>query len=313
MHPALIPLARRAAAGLSVAGLGTAVVFLLSYFRTLRKIIEEPDITPGARGGRWLPRFGNPPVTALVQFNIRGLFRSRQHRLILSFFMGLAFTIVILYLKTPTVQEAFAAAGAGSPWHEANVPVLVSSIVMMCFAVIGMRVVFAMPTDLRANWIFRMAFGRGIPDCLKATRRTLFALAVLPVWLIWAVVLLHLWLRTSAVGHLIVLGLVGTILVEACLYNFHKIPFTCSYLPGKSNIYYLFFAYAMLSVYVLNGAARLERTALQNKNRYIVMLAVLTATAVLLRWRTASLAREDGAELRFEELEKPAVLELELH
>jgi hypothetical protein len=313
MHPALIPLARRAAAGLAIAGLGTAVVFLLSYFRTLQRIIEEPDIAPGARGGRWLPHFGDRPVTALVQFNIRGLFRSRQHRLILSFFMGLAFTIVILYLKTPTVQEAFAAAGAGSPWHEANVPVLVSSIVMMCFAVIGMRVVFAMPTDLRANWIFRMAFGRGIPDCLKATRRTLFALAVLPVWLIWVVVLLHLWLRTSAVGHLIVLGLVGTILVEACLYNFHKIPFTCSYLPGKSNIYYLFFAYTMLSVYVLNGAARLERTALQNKNRYIVMLAVLTATAVLLRWRTASLAREDGAELRFEELEKPAVLELGLH
>ncbi len=76
--------------------------------------------------------------------------------------MGLAFAIVILYLKTPTVQEAFAAAGAGSPWHEANVPVLVSSIVMMWFAVIGMRpVVFAMPTDLRANWIFRMAFGGG--------------------------------------------------------------------------------------------------------------------------------------------------------
>ena len=109
------------------------------------------------------------------------------------------------------------------------------------------------------------------------------------------------------------LGLVGTILVEACLYNFHKIPFTCSYLPGKSNIYYLFFAYAMLSVYALNGAARLERIALRNKNHYVVLSAVLTATAILVRWRTESHAREGGAELRFEELEKPAVLELGLH
>ena len=314
MHPALVPLARHAAAGLLIAGLGTAVVFLLSYFRMLRRIIEEPDINPGARGGRWLPSFRDRPATALVHFNIRGLFRSRQHRLILAFFIGLAFTVVILYLKfTPSFQEVLAEGNAGNPWHQANVPLLVSSVVMMWFAVIGMRVVFAMPTDLRANWIFRVAYNRGIADCLKATRRTLFALAVLPVWLIWAVVLLRLWPRTSAVGHLVVLGLVGTILVEICLHNFHKIPFTCSYLPGKSNIYYLFFAYAMLSIYALNGAARLERTALRNKNQYIVLLATLTATASLLRWRTASLAREDGAELRFEELETSAVLELGLH
>ena len=66
-----------------------------------------------------------------------------------------------------------------------------------------------------------------------------------------------------AAGHLIVLGLLGMILVEACLYGFHKIPFTCSYLPGKANVYYLFFAYAILSVTFLDRAAVLERNALQ--------------------------------------------------
>ena len=104
-HPALPPLAWRAAGGLAIAVLGAAAAFLLSYLRTLRKIIEEPDITPGARGGRWLPPFGRPPLTALVQFNIRTLFRSRQHRLIVSFFLGLAFTIVILYVKNAPGSE----------------------------------------------------------------------------------------------------------------------------------------------------------------------------------------------------------------
>jgi hypothetical protein len=313
MHPALAPLAWRAASGLGIAVLGTVMAFLLSYVRTLHKIIEEPDITPGARGGQWLPSFGDRPTTALVHFNIRGLFRSRQHRLILSFFLGLAFTIVILYVKTPLAQSTFLEGGAGDAWHQANVPLLVSSIVMMWFAVIGTRVVFAMPTNLRANWIFRLANSRGITDCLKATRRTLFILAVAPVWLIWGVVLLRLWPRSSAVGHLAVLGLVGTVLVEICLYNFHKIPFTCSYLPGKSNIYYLFFAYAMLSVYLLDRAAMLERNALQSPSHYAILLAVLIAIATMVRWRTSSLARTEGAELRFEELEAPAVLELGLH
>ena len=155
-HPALTPLAWRAAISLAIAVVGAGVAFLLSYLRTLRKIIEEPDITPGARGGRWLPPFGSPPLTAVAQFSIRTLLRSRQHRLILSFFLGLAFTIVILYVKTPLAQRNLLNTPGTDPWRQANVPLLVSSIVMMWFAVIGTRVVFAMPTELRANWIFRI-------------------------------------------------------------------------------------------------------------------------------------------------------------
>ena len=289
------------------------MAFLLSYLRTLRKIIEEPDITPGARGGHWLPRFGDPPLTALVQFSIRTLFRSRQHRLILSFFLGLAFTIVILYVKTPLAQRNLVDVSGANPWRQVDVPLLVSSIVMMWFAVIGTRVVFAMPTELRANWIFRMTNVRGVPDCLKATRRSLFTLAVAPVWMIWAGVLLWLWPLKPALGHLVVLGLLGTILVEACLYGFHKIPFTCSYLPGKANVYYLFFAYAMLTVYALDRAALLERNAFQNTARYTIVLLVMGISAVLARWRTLALSRSEGAELRFEEEEPPAIVELGLY
>jgi hypothetical protein len=88
VHPALTPLAWRAAISLAIAVFGSGVSFLLSYLRTLRKIIEEPDITPGARGWRWLPPFGDPPLTATVRFTMRTLLRSRQHRLILSLLFG---------------------------------------------------------------------------------------------------------------------------------------------------------------------------------------------------------------------------------
>src|SRR5260370_29748089 len=49
MHPALVPLARRAWTGLAFIGCGTAVAYLLAYRRTLLSIAEEPDITPGPR------------------------------------------------------------------------------------------------------------------------------------------------------------------------------------------------------------------------------------------------------------------------
>jgi hypothetical protein len=298
--------------GLLVVGqVAGSLVLLICAGMFVRKILEEPDITPGARGGHWLPRFGAPPATALVQFTIRTLLRSRQHRLIQSFFLGLAFTIVILYVKTPLAQRSLQDAGA-NPWRQANVPLLVSSMVMMWFAVIGTRVLFALPIDLRANWIFRMANRRGVPDCLKATRRSLCTLAVLPVCTIWAGVLFQLWPWQQAAAHLIVMGLLGTILVEICLHDFHKIPFTCSYLPGKANVYHLFFAYVLLFVPLLDKLAAWERNALQNPIWLALLIPALMTSVILVRCRTSAQAHAEEAELRFEELEPPAVLELGL-
>jgi hypothetical protein len=77
MHPAMAPLVKRAWIGLTIALFGAGTAFLLSYFRTLRKIVEEPDILPGSRTWHWAPRFGSLLDTAVVLFSIRTLLRSR--------------------------------------------------------------------------------------------------------------------------------------------------------------------------------------------------------------------------------------------
>jgi hypothetical protein len=310
-HPAFAPLAWRAAAGLAVVVAGAGATFLFSYLRTLRKIVEEPDIAAGARGSFWLPRFGDAPLTAQVHFSLRSLWRSRQHRLILSFFLGIAFAVLVLYVKAPIYRTQMVA--GAEFWHQVNTPLLASSVVMMWFAVIGIRVAFAMPTDLRANWIFRVADVRGVPECLKATRRSIFAFAVVPVWMIWAAVLLRLWPWRPAMEHLVLLGLVGAILTEACLRGFHKIPFTCSYLPGKSNVYWLFFAYAFLSIFLLNSILSLERSALQHTTQYAIAVLAMSVAAIAARWRVEALSRSEAATLRFEEIEPPQLLELGLY
>ncbi len=104
MHPALVPWAHRAWTFLALAILGAGAAFLLSYLRTLRQIAEEPDIVPGSRRGSWLPGFGNSLHTAVVQFSLRTLFRSRRHRVVLAFYLGLGFAIVILFLKSPVAR-----------------------------------------------------------------------------------------------------------------------------------------------------------------------------------------------------------------
>jgi hypothetical protein len=315
MRPVLLPLARRAWSALAVAAVAAAAVYTLSYMRTVRQMLEEPDITSSPHGLSWLPRFGNRVQTAVGQFAVRSLARSRQHRLILAFYLGigLAFTILLVQVflqpLSPTNAQPVLASHV---WREPTTPVLVASIMMIVLTVIGVRVAFALPLDLSANWIFRAVGVRRGPEILTATRRALMFLSVVPVWLTSALAIcLKSWSWHAAMGHLFVLVLLGIILTDLALYGFRKIPFTCSYLPGKSQVHMLFLAAIGLVVLVAQSVT-FESEALEKPAKTIVLLMLTVAVAAALRWRVTLLAGSDERELQFEEDDPSALLDLGL-
>jgi CubicO group peptidase (beta-lactamase class C family) len=309
MHPALAALARRAWMGLGIVLCGTAIAYALSYMRTLRKIVEEADITPGSRGWGWLPPFGSRIQTAVGQFGVRTLARSRQHRVILAFYFGIGFALTIFLLKAPL--KAPVPGAASDPWHQVNTEVLAASIAMMTLGIVGTRVVFAMPLELRANWIFRVTGVRGGPKILAASRRSLVLLSAGPVWLATAVLCFSLWPWQQAAGHVALLGLIGMLLTDLCLYGFRKIPFTCSYLPGKSQVHMVFLG-ALGLMYFIMFSVKFEREMLLQARSTAAMLAPFAVAALGFRlWTTLTTSSED--ELQFEEARDPAVLELGLH
>lgn len=310
-HRAFDPLARRAWIGLVLVGSGAVAAFLLSYFRTLRKIVEEPDIVPGSRVARWFPRLGNSLAAAVLLFSVRTLLRSRQHRVLLSFFWGIGLAIVIGYVKSPSAQMQVVE-GSATAQYQVSVPLLMSSLVMMCLAVAGTRIVFSMPLELPANWIFRIMPDRRSPEYVPAIRRSLLILGMAPVWTGLAVLFLSIWPWWPAAGHLILLGLVGVIFAELCLNGFQKIPFTCSYLPGKSNVHMVFLVFLMLLIPLIDGVARLEQRALGDPAGFALMVSILGILALCARWRTAALAKSPRAVLQFEEVPRPEVQTLGL-
>ncbi len=311
-HPTLATLAARAWTGLAVAAMGAAAAFLLCYFRTLRKVVEEPDIAPGSHRPVRLPRFGNGFQTAIVQFSIRTLFRSRQHRVILSFYSGMGFAIVILFMKTPVAQK-LSAASASDPWHQVSLPLLASSFVMMCTWVVGVRVAFAMPSEPRANWIFRVTPLPGTAQSVAASRRALYAIALAPFCAASATVFFCAWPWRPAAGHVAVLGILSMTIAELCLHGFRKIPFTCSYLPGTSNLHVTLLLCLMLGLNVTYWGADFERRALSDPAQYAWMFAILTAAAVFAWRRTEGQADSGENTLRFEEEAAPAIVGLGLH
>jgi hypothetical protein len=305
--PMMAGLAQRAWIGLGVALSVTATTYALSYFRTLRKIVEEPDIVSRARGLTWLPRFGGALQTALVQFSIRSLLRSRQHRVILAFYLGIGFALTVLMMQAGVERRgAPSDAPIADGWSEINTPLLLASIAMLCLWMIGTRVVFAFPLDLRANWIFQIACPAA-PQLL-ATRRALLLLSAAPVWAATAVIGFRVWPVQAAAGHLLVLALLASFLADVCLYSFRKIPFTCSYLPGKSQVHLAILGVLGL-LWLILYSARYERQALADLHMMAPMLILLALAAAVARWLTVRAADEP---IKFEEEPSDTVQVLDL-
>lgn len=309
---AMAPLAMRAWIGLTVAFGATALAYSLSYLRTMRKIIETPDIGPALHCRNWLPRFGNSFETAVGQFSIRTMLRSRQHRLMGAFYLGIGFAATILFPKWPVMHELSEESGGGGS-EGLSLVVLGSTVLLMGLCVLGTRIAFALPMDLRANWIFRIA---PIPPghvCLAGRRRTFYALSVFPVLAGSAALLFSIWPWQAAAGHLLVLALVGMVFAELGLYGLQKIPFTCSYLPGKSNFHMTFLLCTGGVLSSIAKAVQLERRTFEDAIGYTVMVATLALIGACLWWRNRTFARSPAGALQFEEAADPAIFGLNLH
>lgn len=299
-HALMGPLAQRALAGLAGAVLAAAGAFLLCYLRTMKKMVEEPDLPPGVRGGLWLPRMGTQPRTAMTHFVMRTLVRSRQHRTIVAFYLGGGLALSAVYLGG--VRQMLHAS-----WidllQRVDGPVMVVSVLILCAAWMGTRAVFSLPLDLRANWQFRVTPPVPCRDCLAATRRGLLALSVMPVAVVSAAELG--WFRSwqTAAAHCLMLLLLGSVLVDLSLREFHKLPFTCSYLPGKSNIHLMFWFGVIPLVGAAQYAVGWELRVIRTAADYAVAAAILIAAAVAARAAANLSARIGEPEIQFEEKE----------
>jgi hypothetical protein len=302
-HPALAPLAIRAWIGLGVSALGTCAVLLLYYLRLMPKIVEQPDILPRRRWFPWPPHFASPLTEALTLFSMRTLLRSRQHRMIFSFYFGLGITIVIGYVNITR-------AGILSIGTTVSSSFLFASMLMMILVVMALRVVASIPISLQANWIIRITQVRGVRDYQKGVRFSWLALAVAPVSLVIAACLLvYPW--RPAVGHFTAMLGLGIFLVEVCLYTFPKIPFTCSYLPGKAQIHLVFWGGLMFFLRLLSKTAEFEGRLLNRPFGRLMMILALASAALGMRY-LSELRAASTENLLFEEEYSAGITTLKL-
>jgi hypothetical protein len=284
-------LATRGEFALVVSVVGAAASLLLCYVHTMRKTVEEPDLVPTGSGSRWAPRFGSPLKTAVILFSVRAITRSRQHRVAFAFYLAIVSAIAISTIQTRIALPA--------P-HALTQDFLFNTILMMSFTVVGLRSVFSLPISLNANWVLRITQLRPTPEYTAATRTSIILLAVVPI--IVASVILSITFRPlhQVAAHLLVLLLIGCILADLSLIGFYKIPFTCSYLPGKTNIQFIFWGFLVLFSIQAIWFVSLEQSALDGLPQFLYMTGSLLAIVAALRVFNHHQAK--SAAIYFEEL-----------
>lgn len=276
-------LARLAWLGLAAVVVGSAGSLLLCYVRTMRKTVEEPDLVVTRRGKRWRLPLGNSLQSAIVLFAIRSLARSRQHRVVYAFFLA-----IVLALAVSTLTDV----AATHRTQPVTIGFLMSTLMMLCLGTVGLRSIFSLPVSLKANWVLQVTQLRAPESYIAATRWAILAMAAIPLWLAVAVLALCYRPWHSVVEHLIVLALAGSIITDLSLIGVSKIPFACSYLPGKSNVQYIFWGYAAGFTPLAMIFSRYELEVLDTPLRYAALTTSLALVAVELwmvnAWRAKS-------------------------
>jgi hypothetical protein len=175
----------------------------------------------------------HPVRVAIGQFIATTLRRSPFHQGIIVALLAAAAGLVVngaLVAGFPPAGDA-RAWSATLPWITVWAP---TTFIFM--AVPAVRLALSVPIDLRANWVFRMTHdGATHADAITASVRTVLVLGVaLPIVLVAP---LQWWSLGSRTGLLLVVEwLVGWLLVELLMQEWRRIPFTCTYLPGKGFV-----------------------------------------------------------------------------
>ena len=302
-----VELARRAVAGGAAVTVFAGACFLLSYARQMRRTVEQYGIAPRRVGALRrladrVARLVSPLLGehAMLAFIGRTLARSRQHRSLIAMYAGLGLAYVFSgiagVIYNPHSYKAVERSRAAT-----GIPLL-----LLSFLIVGIRVSFSIPMEVRANWLFRMTDPFGSGAYLSAARKALLLFAVVPVVAISAAIYGAMWPWWKAIAHVGFIAAIGLLLVEVALWDWNKVPFTCTYLPGKANLKVMFAVYWGLLWFLSQFVIIIEDRALKTAAGYAVLMAITLAAWLRVAY-LASAARAEFSGLRFEEEPEPAV------
>ncbi len=230
----------------------------------------------------------SPEERAIFEFSGRILARSTKHRMFLATYLsvgvsvGLLATVVVRSGKVGVSQDGLR-----------SFPFLIAF-----FVVSGLRAALQFPAELASNWVFRLTESSWAEVSRNATRKRVLVGGLVPALALILPFETAVWGWPLGTMHVLSQLAGGALLIEVLFWSFDKVPFTCSYFPGRINL-------ALLAAFYLYGfttysfhMADLEK-AIDANALYGVCFFVLAAMLLAACWRrhpAAGSVRFDASE-----------------
>ena len=277
----------RSAALLSVLTPVVALALYAASYRRLARLAVEGRPRPHRRRGanaagtvdRMSTLFARTPAGAAVcAFTLRTLARSRQHRMVMAVWLGAAVALSISAALPFIVQHGWSAL------DRPREAFLVAPFIAAALVQTGMRSLFAIPVDVRANWAIRLAETPRLAQTLGGAAAALILCGVIPPALLAFIVATSAWGGRIGVMHAAYSGVMALILVQVLMRGLDKVPFTCTYSPGTARIGTLWPLYLTLFSLFTYTTASLEAALLYRPRAFVLTLVLLGLIAAGL-WR----------------------------
>lgn len=310
--PQALALAGRAAVGAVGVPLLTALLYMATYRRLLRRALEgePPGTSPGsvftlvrATAKRLLVlAVPNAVSRAVCMFTLQTIARSRQHKMLLAMYVGVAVALVLSVVVPRALTK-----GLGG-FERPDAALLSAPLVVMFLALVGFRALVRIPVEIMANWIFRLRESAQRSAAVGGVSAAMTLAVVLPITALTLSYASMLWGSAVALRHAAFCAALGLLLTHALLIRFNKFPFTCVYFPGSSRMRMLWPLYlTVFSTYSFT-MGRLQVDLLRSDRHFLVALVIILAVAFACALgRRAMLHESEG--FRFEERDPDALFE----
>lgn len=303
--PFVSTMSTRAAVAVGAAMITTLFVYLLCYRRYKALLLEALVHVPVRHEKRWslialISR--DPRQQAIVHFMSATLTRSSTHRTVLLAYMGGALGILI---NSSLVAWASWAVHPGlANWHSAlRFAVLFWPLGSSAILLAGLRHVFSIPAELPANWAFQLTESLGRMQWMAAVERFVLVFAILPLYAVLTP------LAVAALGGLVAVRMAAVellatlVMFELLFWDWQRLPFTCTYVPGKRPLVGIVSAWLILLGFVLPVIARIIVTLSEMWETFLIGLVPFAALWLWARkfrrdgWGEARLLYEDRVEI----------------
>jgi hypothetical protein len=276
--PLILTLAGRAILMIAGSVLAVIVVYPLAYRRLMVSVVEHGNesrspIVAMIHGALVRAAGRHPAPRAAAEFFTSTIARVDRQRFVLAIAVGLAMAWVL-----PGLRSAPSAVPSPS--------LLAPPLAIMMFLLVGLRIAAALPSDVRAAWLFEVHH-LSRAHARQALERTMFLIGVALPILLSAPLYWNLWGAPIAITHALVMVALGVALVELLIWHSDGMPCGQLWTPARMDFGRRWPLHFAVFLIVVAGIPRIELLLFRNLYAASIVIASLVGLALIIRYASA--------------------------